>query len=202
MNGSDEGLNELLSSPEVSLTETNPLGQTALHLAVCDPDLIEILLQNDDLSRHVNTEDNLGRTPLEYAIVLSNLESICILFEAGADPNRFCTDKGGEIWYSLMRRHHTGLAINLLGLLCSHLPEDTIRQISTCFAFRIMLMNSQEPYQKHDFESEMRSILNIGIDRDFVTDRGNSLLHLVESAPIGSLLLDHDIQHINSRNRD
>lgn len=56
--------------------------------------------------------------------------------------------------------------------------------------------------QQHDSESEMRSILKLGIDPDFVTDKGNSLLHLMESAPIGLLLLDHDIQHINSRNRD
>lgn len=72
LNGSDDRLNELLSSPEVSLTEKNSVGQTALHLAVYDTNIIKTLLRNDELSRNINAKDNLGHTPFEYATVLSN----------------------------------------------------------------------------------------------------------------------------------
>jgi ankyrin repeat protein len=62
--------------------ETDHFGNTALHLALKYPDLIELLLQN---GADVNARNALGNTPLHLAV--KDRRAVEALLAAGADVN-------------------------------------------------------------------------------------------------------------------
>jgi len=83
--GSHEGtatvLRKIASAPsdhEAALNATDEMGRTALHVAVKDPDLVELLLQ---AGANPTAKDSWGRTPLNWAEELGDEKSAAILRE-------------------------------------------------------------------------------------------------------------------------
>ena len=63
---------------------TDSIGRTPLHLALGEPELIELLLL---AGAKPDATDENGRTPLHWAAANSLVDSARLLLEAGADPN-------------------------------------------------------------------------------------------------------------------
>ncbi len=72
----------LLLEQGADADETDHFGNTALHLALAYPDLIELLLEN---GADVNAKNALGNTPLHLAV--KDRRAVETLLAAGADVN-------------------------------------------------------------------------------------------------------------------
>jgi ankyrin repeat protein len=81
----ENGLTEiaaLLIEQGADADETDHFGNTALHLALAYPDLLELLLEN---GADVNAKNALGNTPLHLAV--KDRAAVETLLAAGADVN-------------------------------------------------------------------------------------------------------------------
>ncbi|KAL3468596.1 hypothetical protein BJX64DRAFT_295762 [Aspergillus heterothallicus] len=72
----------LLSRPKL-LTQKNFLGQTALHLAIGNLDVVQSLI---DAGHDMNVTDRQGNTPLMYAAAIGDTSTVELLLSKGADP--------------------------------------------------------------------------------------------------------------------
>lgn len=83
---------ELLKSGYHSLDAKNQEGQTAVHLAISNPSILKMLLES---GANVNIKDLKGFTPLHYAAMNGQSESLKLLLDLGrANPQLRVTNSG------------------------------------------------------------------------------------------------------------
>src|SRR5205085_7923041 len=84
----DKQMAELLLSSKASVNMTNADGETPLHSAAPYPEMAKFLLANGaDVSARSRAYGKLGATPLHYAILANNKQTVAVLIENKADPN-------------------------------------------------------------------------------------------------------------------
>ncbi|KAH7118575.1 hypothetical protein B0J13DRAFT_458317 [Dactylonectria estremocensis] len=82
----------------------NPLGQTPMHLAVHNLELIRALIRH---GYDINASDLQGLTPLAYAATLNQKEVVHVLLDAGADPSSYsaCSIFPDPLWVARVKGH-------------------------------------------------------------------------------------------------
>lgn len=64
--------------------------QIMIHKKILQKYIDEYLLYTECSFDGINTQDSAGDTILRYAVGFNDYESVCLLLEAGADPNIKC----------------------------------------------------------------------------------------------------------------
>ncbi|KAL2830500.1 ankyrin repeat-containing domain protein [Aspergillus cavernicola] len=82
LRGSVAAVTSLVSWPSSALSERNFLGQTPLHLAVSELEILKVLLQ---AGHDVDAVDKEGRTPLMYAAAMGHTKVVQLLIRKGAN---------------------------------------------------------------------------------------------------------------------
>lgn len=181
-------------------TEKNLRGQATLHLAVSDARILALLFRNgfDD---HVDIEDNDGITPLIYAAVYGETDSALLLLEAGADPfhkdgpNRF------DLWaYAAILGQNdflTSVLRYLQGRWDATFWHKKLDQVAwRCAAWRNMSYCCSKP----NVADKLFELFDMGADELQISQKGNSILHMVASSAEGKELIPRISPLINQEN--
>lgn len=193
--GNYSEVQNLLANSHPNLTEQTFQGQTALHLAISDPYMVECLIQNGFLE-HVEVEDAQGLTPLMYAAICDCVESAQVLLNAGASPFRKDTARGLDMWVYGVEFHRIDFIIQMLSLLGNRTSPSVWKKVATQCAWEYALRNAIAWFPG----KQLLRLLDSGADDCFTSDLGNSFLHLVARPVDGMALLTRNPQHINQNN--
>jgi ankyrin repeat protein len=188
----------LLSRDRASkLLERNFLGQTALHLAIQTPKMLQCLIENG-FSNSIDAEDRNCTTPLMYAAAYNQVDSVILLLSSGAKSNLFDKLNSLSILGYAMFRHNYDLIQKLIDDRRSVGDTESASNIINFCFWRYMVSNL---FRKEDMDREgLQSLVYAGGDIGITSKRGNTLLHFAQSSGEAEALLNKTGCPINQQN--
>ena len=177
--------------------ERNFLGQSALHLAIKNPKILEWLL-NNAFADSVDTEDCHGTTPLMYATAYGEVDAVLLLLEYGADPSLVDRLNGmTAIDYAIFR-----LNFDLVRLVIEWYRSKGMTDSAQIIANMCLWKYLASGYsiRSGDPNGEgLRLLLQSGAELDETTEEGNTILHLARDSIEAEALLSHQGYPINQK---
>ena len=164
----EQSLRDILGKDPASLSEVNFFGQNALHFATEWPDGLEIILNNEAMTGDILDQlDKADNSPLHYAAVQDNMESVqmlvnadaCFAFESLNDAGPKCRRLLISLLYE-RRRRLMELAIEHKGFMEGD-HTDHLASFHTDTASRMNLLSLKE-IGVHVPESLRSSVLSQG----------------------------------------
>jgi hypothetical protein len=174
----------------------NILGQSAIHLAILSPSRLERLLQS---GMDPDTEDGKKTTPIMYAAAYGQLDSVILLMQYVSRldfqddlNNRFF--EGYAICYG-----HIHLVEGLVRWLRNEgYAEDALCIIDRCIHYHAVnasaTMNMGVPI--------LEALLELDADPDITSGAKNTLMHLIDRAKYGKVLIKHGFTAAAVQNKD
>ncbi|KAL4965008.1 ankyrin repeat domain-containing protein [Aspergillus stella-maris] len=199
----------LLATPEIVASfilrysvhmERNFLGQTPLHLAVCNVEMVRLLINHD---HSMDITDNHGITALMYAAGMGKTDVVMLLIEKGANPLiRDPTWKRDFIGYA-DARGHWDLIMDALGLMQTIYPSKLAQYFITCGLMTLLIHDVWLGARWSTYFARLVSQCsdtNMKV-RDCVsgTER-NSFLHFVSNAEDVRILVRNGFKLFNEPN--
>jgi ankyrin repeat protein len=191
-------LKTLLSCYEASaLSKRNFLGQTALHLALRNPEIIKCFIDNG-LSDLIDTVDHKGGTPLMYAAAYNQIESASLLIKSGADPYVSNESRGLTfLGYAMYRKNYTFVQ-RVIDFYRNAGDEETAQSLTDQCLWAYMI-RSDLRWGDHDGEL-LRTLPQAKADLGKVSEKGNCLLHFATHKVKSTILLTETGYPINQQN--
>jgi len=109
--GDIKTLREILAAGGVDRDVRDPMGATALHEAILQPDVMVVKLLLD-YGFDPNAKAKNGYTPLHWAVAANNINAARLLLQSGADKRIKCSN--GRTPLDLARESEKSAFINLL----------------------------------------------------------------------------------------
>jgi hypothetical protein len=180
----------------------NFLGQTSLHLAVCNPPIITLIL---DAGHDLDTTDRWGIIPLMYAAALGVSEVVKLLIIKGANITTRATRWNRDFMHYASVRGHWDLILESLDTIRSYYVEKTFQQ----YVYKAILhLVSKDTWLGDSKIKYYESLLKLCVDVNFTFDdldrrtKDNNLLHYVETDSELHALLRHGFHGFNTPNSD
>lgn len=196
LSGSVAAVTKDLQRPQ-SLDDRNTFGQSAVHFAVLRPNVLRLLL---GVCSDLDVQDHAGRSPLVYAAAYGCTESTILLLQTGADPKS--VDESGA-------RHLTFLAYAM-----SWRQWDVATRALDFFrasrSFSSDFLTSELDYLidlyfqyswRHGPE-DMKILFDLGANPHFIFDKGDTLLHRIESDAEAEALFQAGYNSIDRPNNE
>ncbi len=183
--------------PASIMVERNFLGQTAFHLAVQNPKMLQYLVEKGSTDS-INARDRNGTTPFMYAAAYNQRESAMLLLNAGVDVNIFDKLNGlNFLGYAMVRGN-----FELLREFVDHYRRlrdaESVQHILDFCLWNYMVSNH---CRMQDMDGAgLRYFLEAGGDLRTTSERGNTLLHLACHSYEAEVILDHTGYPVNQQN--
>ncbi|KAJ0416246.1 hypothetical protein BJY00DRAFT_317017 [Aspergillus carlsbadensis] len=181
-------------------TQKNFLGQTPLHLAVGNPDVVELLVQ---AGHDMDVTDKQGNTPLMYASATGNISTVQLLLSKGADP--FLEDSKLErdfMEYAAVRGQWR-LVINALATIRTHYPQEDFDYFVD---WALTLLIAHTVGRDDVWSNVMANLVSLTSDCNTLFGdyhrgaQGNTLLHYVTNRDDAEVLVQHGFRSFNLAN--
>jgi ankyrin repeat protein len=175
--------------------EKNFLQQSVLHISVNKPNTLELLLSHG-FAEIVDAGDRDGTTPLMYAAAYGKSSSAITLLRAGADPWLFSDTKELYLGHALERGHFDLIE----DIVKFHMAKEdpAMAQLTLDVALHYYVWRNKSFI---DLSSAcLRKLLELGARPKWVTDKGNTLFHAINSVKTASILLEFSFPPTNCRN--
>ncbi|KAK9424960.1 hypothetical protein SUNI508_13281 [Seiridium unicorne] len=200
--GSVESVLELLDPGCLDL-KTNFLGQTALHLAVREGELVTSLIS---AGFPVNVSDRNGTTPLMYAAAMGNLEVAKFLVSNGADITTVDKLRGRDFLDYAMARGNSRLATEVTLHIQDLYPEHAA-PLGVDYAKRILLyLVSGTGYDSggYGFDTVLKLVGDLNFTFSDHTDNthSNNLMHYSWGLTHADILTAHGFTAFDHRNSE
>jgi ankyrin repeat protein len=187
----------LLSRDRASLLlERNFLGQSALHLAIQNPEMVKCLIENG-FSDSIDAGDRNGTTPAMYAAAYNQADSVLLLIAAGAKPfpfdqlHRFCL-----LDYAMIRNSYDVIQ-KLIDLCLGAEKIESGQKIAGFCLWRYMLVFV---FRVADSQRKGIPFLLRAGGKQITSKKGNTLLHLCTNLSEAKALLGYEGYPINQQN--
>jgi hypothetical protein len=180
--------------------QKNFLGQTPLHLAFGNPDVVELLVQ---AGHDMDVTDKQGITPLMYASATENISTVQLLLTKGANP--FLRDSKWErnfIDYAAVRGQWQ-LIIQALATIQTHYPQDDFDYFVYCAWMQLI---SCTRGRDDVWSRVMANLVSLPADCNTLFDdyhlevQDNNLLHYVTDRDDAEVLVQHGFRSFNLPN--
>ncbi|KAH7054597.1 hypothetical protein B0J12DRAFT_658255 [Macrophomina phaseolina] len=122
--------------PNVKLSDRNFLGQSALHLAIRNPNIVKQLI-GAGFEHQPDITDTYGLTPLMYSAIYGEIESTKALLGAGANPFMVETLNGMSMWHYALRCNKQGFLDGVLQYYLEAFAEHAELAKSFCLWIRL-----------------------------------------------------------------
>ncbi|KAK6073105.1 hypothetical protein SCUP234_08942 [Seiridium cupressi] len=200
--GSVESVLKLLDPGCLDL-KTNFLGQTALHLAVREGELVTCLIS---AGFPVNVSDRNGTTPLMYAAAMGNLEVAKFLVSNGADITTIDKLRGRDFLDYAMARGNSRLATEVTLHIQDLYPEHAA-PLGVDYAKRILLyLVSGTGYDSrgYGFDTVLKLVGDLNFTFSDHTDNthSNNLMHYSWGLTHADILTAHGFTAFDHRNSE
>ncbi|CEL00650.1 hypothetical protein ASPCAL00248 [Aspergillus calidoustus] len=194
-------LAQSLLSPSTLHPQYNFLGQTALHLAVCNTDMVQLLV---NAGHDTDVIDKRGNTPLMYAAATGNISTVRLLLKEGANP--FLRDhklKRNFIEYAAARgKWH--LIIDTLVCINEIFPPKVYQYfvLSALMSLVCSVRTMMSDAWSNIFAKLVGSLTdpNIKVDDADRDTENNNLLHYISNPEDAAMLFKCGFNMINSAN--
>ncbi|KAK5306712.1 hypothetical protein LTR99_002404 [Exophiala xenobiotica] len=173
-----------------SLLERNYLGQTALHLAVIRPKLLAHLVARFD-NLDVDMPDRRGATPLMYAAIYGEDESVITLLRAGADLSKKSDKYRCDFLGHAFGRNNWNIIDRIIQdkLLCSPSRSHSFVDMVT-----VRLFGDSHLF---DRSTHFRRLLSLGADPNATCPDGSTLLPHIGELDEAEALFEAGFRRIN-----
>lgn len=193
-----------LANHRERLLLVNLLGQSSLHLAVGNIQIVTMLL---DLGHDLDLTDNWGITPLMYAAAMGFEEVAVHLLQKGANPwlqdarfNRTFLN------YAIIRNHWNLIQKTLSTLKDLYQPEEY--QMSVTLVI-VQAMLSRMSFVSEDIRRQHMSkviqlcdSVNFSVNDTFLSVNGNNLMQYAETVEEAEALVSRGFDSFNQPNSD
>lgn len=162
--------------------ERNDLHQTALHISVTKPSILELLLARG-LTKIIDAGDQDGNTALFYAAAYVQSAAAIELLRNGADPLISNNSRKIYLDHALINNHFQFIE----DIVTFQREDDTVTAQSTldCSLHRYVWNNICSLDRS---STGLKRLLELGARPSWVTKKGNTLFHAI-GAPDQALLL-------------
>ncbi|KAJ0420330.1 hypothetical protein BJY00DRAFT_323986 [Aspergillus carlsbadensis] len=186
----DTRLAQSLISHSTLHPQYNFLGQTALHLAVCNTNMVQLLV---NAGHPMDVKDKQGNTPLMYAAVAGNTSAVQLFLQKGA--NSVLQDdklKRDFIQYAAARGEWQ-LIIDTLVYINEIYPPKAYRYFVLSALMSLISVRTMTP------DAWSKIFANLVNDKDHDTEN-NNLLHYISNREDAAMLYKCGFNMTNSAN--
>jgi ankyrin repeat protein len=198
LTGSDQEFEKALQTWTKS-EESEPvniLGQSAVHLAILSPLRLERLLQS---GMDPDTVDGGGTTPMMYAAAYGRLDTVILLMQhvTHIDSRDSLNNRFFES-YAICFRH-----VHLMEGLVRWLrdvggPVTALDVLARCVHYHVVNASATMGMAVPILET----LLELGADPDITSSAKNTLMHLIDRAEYGKVLMKHGFTAAAIQNKD
>jgi hypothetical protein len=174
----------------------NILGQSAVHLAVLSPLRLERLLQS---GMDPDTEDGKKTTPIMYAAAYGHLDSVILLMQYVSHLD-FRDDLNNRFFegYAICYGH-----IHLVEGLVRWLRNEGYAEVALCVLNRCLHYHAVNASATMNMGVPiLEALLELDADPDITSGAKNTLMHLIDDAKYGKVLIKHGFTAAAVQNKD
>lgn len=182
--------------PEAALLARNFFGQSALHLAIRNPDTVDLLLQTR-FAGHVDEQDNHGVTALMYSAAYGEIDSTKTLLLAGADPYRQDRLNHMDFWTYALFCNKLEYVQEVFEFYTENFENDFARAMVSCLCIRLI---QHAAHEQDIYNGTLEFLLRLEPLPEEFTVFSTPLLHLCRNNEEALLIMQYYQGSMNAAN--